>query len=132
MRAKVALIMLSAFCSVCFGAETDKQHFQQLNSKVIQLYSQGKYLQAAELAKLEKVMPVLLQIPGMKAEKLAEVVLANLDVNFKLTDFFDPLRPSIVAQNGNQQVSTGDPRTDPNAQGGNLPASVPGGNGALA
>lgn len=98
----------------------------------IEAGSSGKPNQAAELAKFEKAFPFLIQLPGVKPKKLAKILLEQLNVNFDIEDFFDAGLPSVVAQNANAQPSTGDPSTDPNAQGRVRPQQLPGGTGALA
>jgi len=87
----------------------------------IEAGSSGKPNQAAELAKLERAMPFLIQLPDLAPLKLAKMLLDNLDSKNKLEDFVQVGAPSVVAQNAQQQPGTGDVATNPNSQGGALP-----------
>lgn len=79
--------------------------------------SSGRPNKAAEIQNVERIMPFLLQIPGIKPIKIAEMLIDRLDDRLQIEDLFDANLPSITAQNGMQQASTGDPATDPNQQG---------------
>lgn len=83
----------------------------------VQAGSSGRPNKAAELANLERVLPYLIQIPGIPPEWLAKQVLMRLDDRLDLTDAFDQSLPSISAMNSQKQIGTGDPTTDPNSQG---------------
>lgn len=69
------------------------------------------------LAKLERAAPILLQLPGVKGEPIAQILIDALDEGWDLEEFYDPHLPSITAQNANAQPGTGDPASDPNMQG---------------
>lgn len=84
----------------------------------IEAGSSGKPNQAVELANFEKMMPFLIQMPGINPTWLARESLRRLDDKMDLTEALVEGLPSIMASNGMAQVSTGDPATDPNAQGG--------------
>lgn len=94
--------------------------------------SSGKPNQAIEMANWEKMLPFLIQMPGINPHWMAKETLRRLDDRMDLTEALSEGIPSIIAQNGMTQASTGDPATDPNAQGGaggnNAPAA-PGGPG---
>lgn len=100
----------------------------------IQAGSSGKPNSAAELGNLERVMPFLLQLPGLKAKKVAQTVLEKLDSKLNIEDYFEDGLPSIIAQNQGAQLSTGDAGSDPNqqgVQGANPIQRLPQGDGAL-
>lgn len=78
--------------------------------------SSGRPNKSAELQNLERVMPFLLQIPGIRPDKLAEEVLNRLDDRLDIADFYEMGMPSIVAGNANAQPATGDAESDPNQQ----------------
>lgn len=82
--------------------------------------SSGRPNAAAELAKLERGMPYLVQIPGLNPAVFAKRYLELLDIDVE--DAFVEGLPSITALNammgkGAGQAGTGDPATDPGAQG---------------
>jgi hypothetical protein len=82
--------------------------------------SSGRPNQAADLAKMERGLPYLVQIPGLNPKVIAEkyATLLDLDPEELLLEGL----PSIQAINAAMskqaaQPSTGDPATDPGAQG---------------
>lgn len=81
--------------------------------------STGRPNRAAELANMERGMPVLFQVPGVNPYPVARKYLELLDID--LEEAIVEGLPSIVALNamaGKQvQPSTGDPGTDPSQQG---------------
>jgi len=79
--------------------------------------SSGRPNKSMEIQNLERVMPLLLQIPGMKPKKLAEKIIERLDDHLSIDELFDANLPSVMAQNRMDQQPTGDPMTDPNQQG---------------
>ncbi len=83
----------------------------------IQAGSSGRPNKAAEAAAIRSAMPFVVQLPGASpefwAKKITEATFDNID----LEDAYSHGAPSILAMNQAAQVSTGDPRTDPNAQG---------------
>jgi hypothetical protein len=94
--------------------------------------STGKPNQAVEISNLERLLPMLLQMPSINQEELARETLRRMDDRMDLTKMIVAGMPSIVAQNQNAQPSPANPMNDPNAQGGkgagNTPAA-PGGPG---
>lgn len=100
--------------------------------------SSGRPNQAQDLANLERVTPLLLQVPGVQptpiGRRLAELI--DLDPEELIVDG----NPSITAinailskaaqgapgQGGAPQPGTGDPATDPNQQGGQGAMNAPG------
>lgn len=84
--------------------------------------SSGRPNAAAELAKLERGMPFLLQLPGLPPKPIAEKYVSLLDMGFDIDDVYVEGLPSIQAVNAMAakaaaQPSTGNPATDPGAQG---------------
>ena len=82
----------------------------------------GRANAAQKLAAIERVGPLLLQIPGLKPEFLARRALQAADPDMDLTDAFDISMPSIVALNSmagkaGTQPAPGDAGKDPGAQG---------------
>lgn len=90
----------------------------------IEAGSSGRPNKALEIANMERMAPYLIQMKGIKQQWLATEMLKRIDDNIDLADAFDIQMPSVVAQNtidgamGKQmQPGTGDPATDPSAQG---------------
>jgi hypothetical protein len=88
----------------------------------IEAGSSGRPNRAAELADMERAAPTIVQIPGIKPEPFAKKYLKLL--NIETEDGFVEGLPSITALNAMmgkamamQQAGTGDPATDPAAQG---------------
>lgn len=79
--------------------------------------SSGRPNQAAQIQNMERLLPLLIQIPSIKPTWLARHAIMRLDDKLDITEAFDPGLPSIVAMNSQKQVATGDPMNDPNAQG---------------
>lgn len=61
--------------------------------------SSGRPNRQARLAAIEKTAPFLMQIPGIKARKLADFMFQEIDENIDPDEFFESGAPSIVAQN---------------------------------
>lgn len=82
--------------------------------------SSGRPNQAAEVAKLERAAPYLMQIPGISPEPLARRYADLLEID--MDELYVAGLPSITAQNaahGKQaQAGTGDPANNPADQGG--------------
>lgn len=79
--------------------------------------SNGRPNKELRIQNFERLAPILLQIPGMNPEWLAKQAIERLDDGLDITDAIRAALPSIVAQNAQKQVATGDPASDPNAQG---------------
>lgn len=83
--------------------------------------SSGRPNAAAELAKMERAMPYLIQIPGVNPATVGKRYCDLLDLD--ADEFMVDGLPSITAVNAMMtkqagvQPGTGDPATDPNAQG---------------
>lgn len=79
--------------------------------------STGKPNQMVEIRNWKEMLPFLIQLPGINPMWLARETVRRLDDNADLTEATSANAPSIMAQNKLQQMSTGDPASDPNAQG---------------
>lgn len=78
--------------------------------------SSGKPNREMEVAAIERVMPLLVQIPGIRPTWLAEEVLRRLDDNVDLSEALDSTLPSIVALNAMSRVPQA-PNNLPSEQG---------------
>jgi hypothetical protein len=83
----------------------------------IEAGSSGRPNRAAEIAAFERLAPTLLQIPGIDPVWFAKQAIKRLDDGMDITDAINAAMPSIIAQNAQKQVGTGNPASDPNAQG---------------
>jgi len=79
--------------------------------------STGKPNQAVEIQNMERLMPFLLQVPNIDPVWLAKQMLRRMDDRLDVNEAIQMGAASIMAQNAMKQPSTGDPATDPNAQG---------------
>lgn len=79
--------------------------------------SNGRPNKVLQIQNFERLAPLLFQIPGMNPEWLAKQAIQRLDDGLDISDAIRGALPSIVAQNAQKQLSTGNPATDPNAQG---------------
>lgn len=90
--------------------------------------SSGRPNRDREMAIMERATPLILQLPGVKPEPVIKRFLEILDDSLEIEEFYDPALPSMTAMNAQKQIGTGDPATDPNAQGpqggGNAPAQI--------
>ena len=84
----------------------------------IEAGSSGRPNRAAEIAAFERLAPTLLQIPGIDPTWFAKEAIKRLDDGMDVTEAIKSALPSIMAQNAQKQLPTGNPATDPNAQGG--------------
>lgn len=65
----------------------------------IEAGSSGRPNAAAEMAKLEKVVPLLMQIPGVKPDWLARQIIRTMDADIDVTDALGNVAQSIVSMN---------------------------------
>jgi hypothetical protein len=87
----------------------------------IEAGSTGKPNKAAELQNIERIIPFLIQIPGIDPKFLGKELLKRLDDKMDLTDAIIDKLPSIVAQNmmqGAKAQAQGRGGKPPEAQGG--------------
>lgn len=97
--------------------------------------STGRPNKATEIANIERLTPLLVQVPGIRPDWLAREMIKRMDDGIDLTDAILPNLPSIMAINaqagqtdqGAPQPGTGDPQTDPSAQGPQGANNAPGG-----
>ncbi len=87
--------------------------------------STGKPNQAVEVSNMERLLPLLIQLPGLSPEALAREVLRRLDDRMDLTKMLMAGAPSIISQNQNAQPTPADPGNNPAAQGGKGAANAP-------
>jgi hypothetical protein len=82
--------------------------------------STGRPNQAQEMAVLQQLTPLIIQVPGVKPANIARKAADILGEDFD--DFYVEGLPSISAMNAAASkppaLPTGDPATDPNMQGG--------------
>jgi hypothetical protein len=79
--------------------------------------STGRPNRQLTIANLERVAPFVVQTPGISPTRFGRSLVEAIDDSMDVTEWIDPGMPSITALNGMAQPSTGDPNTDPNAQG---------------
>ena len=72
----------------------------------IEAGSTGKPNKAAELQNIERIIPFLIQIPGIDPKFLAKELLKRLDDKMDVSEALAEKIPSIVAQNMAAQVAT--------------------------
>lgn len=83
----------------------------------IEAGSTGRPNRAAEIANFERMAPWFMQMQGLNPEWFVRRALMILDDRIDLSDAIIPGMPSAVMMNGQKQVGTGNPGSDPNAQG---------------
>jgi len=102
--------------------------------------SSGRPNKALEISNWERLIPYLIQMPGIDGQWLLKETVKRLDDNLEIEDAFSAGLPSVVAQNtiaggkGKQmQPGTGDASTSPDQQGPSgamnaigVPKSMPG------
>jgi hypothetical protein len=71
----------------------------------IEANSTGRPNQAEEIANAEKLLPLLLQIPGINPEFLAKELLRRMDDRLDLSEAFTADLPSVVAMNSMKGMS---------------------------
>lgn len=98
----------------------------------IEAGSTGRPNQALEIANAEKLVPLLLQIPGVNAEYIAKELLRRLDDNLDMSRAFTTGMPSVMSLNaamkGRGAAGGGDPRA---AAGGAAAPAAQGAHGAM-
>lgn len=91
----------------------------------IEAGSSGRPNRSRDLANFERAAPTLLQTPGIDPEWFAKFQLKLLGDTIDYEDAITSGLPSITSLNRQSQVGTGDPATDPNAQGGEGGGNAP-------
>lgn len=79
--------------------------------------STGKPNQAIEVANMQRLLPLLLQMPEINPTWLAREVLRRMDDRLDLTAAIAAGIPSIAAMNQQRQMTAAEPQNDPNNQG---------------
>jgi hypothetical protein len=82
----------------------------------IEADSMGRPNQAQEVANMERLMPLMLQIPGMNPQWALEQLIQAMGSRIDITEAFVSDLPSIVAMNAMKQVS--------NPGGGMMPGAA--------
>lgn len=85
------------------GAVWPQMTKQQIVDEIwleIEAGSTGRPNQAQEIANAERLVPILLQIPGINPEWLAKELIRRLDDRLDLSQAFKSMLPSIMAMNG--------------------------------
>jgi len=118
------------------GAAWPQLSREQVMSEVflaVKAGSSGRPNKEQRAARLERIAPILLQVPGIKPRWLAEKAIEIFDEEIDIDDAVADGLPSIIASNamarGAMQPSTGDPATDPNQQGAEGGSNAPQGPG---
>jgi hypothetical protein len=115
------------------GAVWPQMSVEQIVDEVfleIEAGSMGKPNQAVEVQNWERMLPLLIQIPGINPKFLAKESLKRLDDRLDLTDAVAENIPAIVAMNRMSQPQPADPTAAPDQQGqegGNKGPPPPGG-----
>lgn len=78
--------------------------------------SSGRPNKQARLTAIEKTIPFVMQTPGFKPRKVAELLLDQIDETLEVEDFFEEGAPSIAAMNNVKEATQGYSPT-PAAQG---------------
>jgi len=87
--------------------------------------SSGRPNRSLKIANKERLAPFILQIPGVNPHWWFKSLAMELDEDEDLEEAFTAGAPSITAMNGMAAPGTGNPATDPNAQGGQGGANAP-------
>ena len=116
------------------GAVWPEFNTEQIMSEVfleIEAGSTGKPNKAQELQNIERIIPFLIQIPGIDPKFLAKELLKRLDDKMDLAEAVAESIPSIVAMNqmqgaaANEQGAANDPQLQGGQGGNNAPLPSP-------
>lgn len=80
--------------------------------------SSGRPNRAMKVQTMERLMPLAFQTPGFNPTWALKKLLREMDDDIDMTDAIIDGLPSIVAQNAMQKPNTGNPASEPTAQGG--------------
>ena len=83
----------------------------------IEAGSSGRPNRAQEIANLERLLPLMLQIPNLDPMWLLRLAVRRLDETIDADEATAQNMPAITALNRMAQPGTGNPATDPNMQG---------------
>lgn len=95
---------------------TPEQVFAQMDVELV-AGSSGRPNRGLQISNMERLTPLLLQVPGVTPTPLAKRLAMLMDDDIDVEEFVQEGLPSILSLNRMSQMSTGDPATDPNAQG---------------
>jgi hypothetical protein len=86
----------------------------------IEAGSSGRPNKAAEVANMERLTPLLLQIPGVRPDWLVKQIINRMDEHLDVTEAFAANLPSIIAQNAMQKQAQmmGSMPPGPGSEGG--------------
>jgi hypothetical protein len=101
-----------------FWPKLTKQEIMEEINLDIEAGSTGRPNRVQDLQNMERLMPYLIQIPGIDPEWMAREMIKRMDDRLDLNDAISTGLPSIVAMNSMSQASPGPADEDPNAQGG--------------
>ena len=79
--------------------------------------SNGRPNQGMEIATTERVLPIMLQLPGFSVDWLRKHLVRLVDDTADFSEAFDPSMPSVISMNDMRQVGTGNAATEPTQQG---------------
>lgn len=79
--------------------------------------SSGRPNRGLQISNMERLAPLLLQVPGVQPTPIAKRLVSLMDDDIDVEEYVMEGLPSIISMNQQMQMSTGDPATDPNAQG---------------
>jgi hypothetical protein len=112
--------------------ELSREQIAQDLTLTIKAGSSGRPNKAQEIQNFERIAPLLMQIPGIKPQWIAEQAVTRLDDRIDTTDAIASSLPSITALNQQMQPNQGPPQNAPNLQGpqgaNNAPAPPSGSN----
>ena len=97
--------------------EMDREQVAKEIGLEIRAGSSGRPNKAMEIQNFERIMPTMIQIPGINPEWVAREAVRRLDDGIEFEDAWIGNVPSLIAQNAQAQPQPGDPNSQPNAQG---------------
>lgn len=97
--------------------EMDREQVAKEIGLEIRAGSSGRPNKAMEIQNFERIMPIMIQIPGISPEWIAREAVRRLDDGIEFEDAWIGNVPSLIAQNANAQPQPGDPASQQNAQG---------------
>ena len=110
--------------------EMDREQVAKEIGLEIRAGSSGRPNKAMEIQNFERLMPTMIQIPGINPEWVAREAVRRLDDGIEFEDAWIGNVPSLIAQNAQAQPQPGDPSKQPNAQGNQGGQNAPAGQGS--
>lgn len=110
------------------GAVWPQQSLAEIAEEIyldIEAGSSGNPNQAVEIDNWTKLLPFIIQMPGISPNWIARETIRRLDDKADLVEALSAGIPSIVMQNQSAQPGTGDPATNPAQQGPAGASKVP-------